>query len=62
LRTLVPAEVARAMQFDLRDLFAVDRPGRYRLEVAFDDLTTVEGKPRTLAAEFTAAGAPGADR
>ncbi len=45
-----------ALKLDLRDLFVVDRPGRYRLAVTFENRKTVEGKPGMASAFFTISG------
>jgi hypothetical protein len=50
--TLAPAGTALAFRFDLRTLFPIDRPGRYRLEITFDDLKTREGTPGNVATVF----------
>jgi hypothetical protein len=50
--TLAPAGTVRALQLDLRRHFSIDRPGRYRLEITFDDLKTRDGRPATGAAVF----------
>lgn len=55
-RTLAPAEAISALELDLRDLFVVDRPGRYRLDVTFEDQKTAEGKPGMASAYFTISG------
>jgi hypothetical protein len=51
-RALAPAAAAVALRLDLRTLFPIDRPGRYRLEITFDDLKTRGGKPGTVEADF----------
>ena len=55
---LAPAGTARAFQLDLRALFPLDRPGRYRLEITFDDLKTADGSPAKVAAVFGVASRP----
>lgn len=60
-RTLAPAEVITALKLDLRELFVVDRPGRYRLDVTFEDRKTVEGKPGMASAYFTISGSTKAE-
>jgi hypothetical protein len=52
-RALAPAAAIVALPLDLRTLFPIDRPGRYRLEITFDDLKTRDGKPGTVQADFT---------
>ena len=49
------------LRLDLRDLFAVERPGRYRLDVTSRALTTDDGKPGRLS-EFFAVTGPGERR
>ncbi|MGP0064527.1 MAG: hypothetical protein ACLQGP_13130 [Isosphaeraceae bacterium] len=39
-RTLAPAGTVVALKLDLRTIFPIDRPGRYRLEITFEDLKT----------------------
>ena len=56
--TLAPAATARVLRLDLRDLFAVDVPGQYRLEVTADDLALDDGGRGRLSAIFTLVGAP----
>jgi hypothetical protein len=56
--TLAPTATARVLRLDLRDLFAVDAPGQYRLEVTADDLVLDDGKRGLLWAIFTLVGAP----
>jgi hypothetical protein len=56
--TLAPTATARVLRLDLRDLFAVDAPGQYRLEVAADDLVLDDGRRGPLSAIFTLVGAP----
>ena len=51
-RTLAPAGTVGAFQLDLRTLFPIDRPGRYRLEITFDDLKTSNGTPGKVATVF----------
>jgi hypothetical protein len=51
-RTLAPAETVRAFQLELRTLFPIERPGRYRLEITFDDLKTGEGTPGKVSTFF----------
>ena len=51
--------MAEVLSLDLRDLFELTRPGRYRVEVAFDDIRTVEGQPGRVSAIFTVAPAEG---
>ena len=51
-RILAPAGTVSAFQLDLRTLFPIDRPGRYRLEITFDDLKTSNGTPGKVAADF----------
>ena len=51
-RTLAPAETVSAFQLDLRTLFPIERPGRYRLEITFDDLKTSKGTPGKVATVF----------
>ncbi len=57
-RNLAPAEAFRAMHVDLKTLFAVDRPGRYRLEVTADDMKDADGTPGVASAYFTLSGSP----
>ena len=54
-RTLAPAGTISAFQLDLRTLFPIERPGRYRLEITFDDLKTGEGTPGKVATFFPVA-------
>jgi hypothetical protein len=54
-RTLAPAGTANAFQLDLRNLFPIDRPGRYRLGITFDDLKTADGSPSEVSAVFRVA-------
>jgi hypothetical protein len=56
--TLAPTATARILRLDLRDLFAVDAPGQYRLEVTADDLKLDDGSRSLLSAHFTLAGPP----
>ena len=51
-QTLAPAGDAPAFRLDLRTLFPVDRPGRYRLEITFDDLKAADGSQGKVASEF----------
>ncbi len=53
VKTLAPTETAEALRVDLRDLFELDRPGRYRVNVALDDFQTEKGKPGLTSALFT---------
>jgi hypothetical protein len=50
--TLAPAGTVRAFQLDLRTLFPIERPGRYRLEITVDDLKTGEGTPGKVSTFF----------
>jgi len=52
-RTLAPAGTVDAFQLDLRKLFPIDRPGRYRIEITFDDLKTASGTPGKVATVFS---------
>jgi hypothetical protein len=52
-RTLDPTGTAEVLGLDLRDLFALDRPGRYRVEIALDGIRTEEGSPARVSADFT---------
>ena len=52
VRTLQPTETAEVLRLDLRDLFDLDRPGRYLVEVALEDVRTEEGKPARISADF----------
>ena len=61
-RTLAPAEAFRAMRLDLKDLFDVGLPGRYRLEVADDTLKKGDETPAIASSEFTLSGSPAAGR
>jgi hypothetical protein len=61
-RAIGPAEATRAIRLDLRDVFDLSRPGRYRVEIAFDDQADPGGKPGRLAGYFTVAGTSKADR
>jgi hypothetical protein len=54
--TLSPAATARVLRLDLRDLFAFNAPGRYRLEVTVDDLRLDDGSRAVLSAVFTLVG------
>jgi hypothetical protein len=58
-RALEPAATAEALRLDLRDLFVLDRPGRYRVEIAFDDIRAEDGRPARISADFTAKPAEG---
>ena len=49
---LAPAGEASAFRIDLQALFPVDRPGRYRLEITFDDLKGADGSPGKATREF----------
>ena len=49
---LAPAGEAPAFRLDLRTVFPVDRPGRYRLEISFDDLKDADGSQRKVVSEF----------
>ena len=55
--TLAPTATARVLRLDLRDLFAVDAPGQYRLEVTADALVLGDGSRGPLSAIFTLVGA-----
>jgi hypothetical protein len=57
-RTLEPTATAEVLRLDLRDLFVLDRPGRYRVELAFEDIRTEDGQPARVAAGFTLAAGP----
>jgi len=57
-RSLDPAEAFPAVRADLKVLFTVDRPGRYRLEVAFDEWKTDGDEPGRVSAGFTLSGSP----
>jgi hypothetical protein len=56
--TLASTATARVLRLDLRDLFAVEVPGQYRLEVMADDLKLDDGSRGVLSANFTLAEAP----
>ena len=43
---------ALAFRLDLRTVFPIDRPGRYRLEITFDDLKAADGSQSKVATEF----------
>ncbi len=51
-RSLAPAGTVSAFQLDLRNLFSIDRPGRYRLEVTFDDLDLPNKTPGKIVTVF----------
>jgi hypothetical protein len=51
-QTLAPAGDAPAFRLDLLAVFPVDRPGRYRLEISFDDLKADDGSQRKVVSEF----------
>jgi hypothetical protein len=51
-QTLAPASEAPAFRLDLRIVFPVDRPGRYRLEISFDDLKAADGSQCNVVSEF----------
>jgi hypothetical protein len=51
-QTLAPAGDAPAFRLDLRAVFPADRPGRYRLEISFDDLKADDGSQRKVVSEF----------
>ncbi len=51
-RTVAPAGTVCAFQLDLRTIFPIERPGRYRLEITFDDLKTSKGIPGKVEAVF----------
>jgi hypothetical protein len=51
-RALEPAGTAEALRLDLRDLFDLDQPGRYRVEITFDDIRSEEGGPARISADF----------
>jgi hypothetical protein len=50
-KPLAPTATALALQVDLRDLFKIDRPGRYRLEVTLPIPGETERHP--FSADFT---------
>ena len=52
-RTLPPAGTISAFQLALRTVFPIERPGRYRLEITFDDLKTSKGMPGKVATIFS---------
>jgi len=52
-RPLAPAGEAPAFRLDLRTIFPVDRPGRYRLEISFGDLRSADGSQRKATSEFS---------
>jgi hypothetical protein len=52
-RALDPTGTAEVLRLDLRELFALDRPGRYRIQVALDGIRTEEGQPARVSADFT---------
>jgi hypothetical protein len=54
-QTLAPAGTVGAFQLDLRTFFPIDRPGRYRLEITFDDLKLADGAPPKVAVVFSVA-------
>ena len=51
-QTLAPAADAPAFRLDLRAVFPVDRPGRYRLEISFDGLKAADGSQCKVVSEF----------
>jgi hypothetical protein len=51
-RILAPAGTVVAFRLDLHTLFPIDRPGRYRLEITFDDLKTRNGTPGKVETVF----------
>lgn len=59
LPTITPPLILEVLSLDLHDLFELTRPGRYRVEVAFDDIRTGEGQPGRVSAIFTLAPAAG---
>jgi hypothetical protein len=61
-RALAPTETAEVLRLDLRDLFELDRPGRYRVDVALDDIPAEKGKPGLTSAPFTLETKDGAGR
>jgi hypothetical protein len=52
-RTLAPTASVRVLQLDLRDLFSIETPGRYRLEITSDDFKPAEGRLDKLVNLFT---------
>ena len=52
-RTLAPAGTVSGFQLDLRNLFPIDRPGRYRLVITFDDLKTTSPTPAKIETAFS---------
>ena len=45
----------RVLRVDLREIFPVEAPGSYRLEVSSDDLKTAEGEPARVFGQFVVA-------
>ncbi len=54
-RPLEPAAEVVGLRLDLRSLFAIDRPGQYRLEIRCDDLKGADGQPGVATAFFAVA-------
>jgi hypothetical protein len=54
-QTLAPAASVRAFQLDLRRLFPIEQPGRYRLLITFDDLKSVNDSPAVAGTWFSVA-------
>ena len=50
---LAPAGKLAAFRLDLRTLFPIELPGRYRLEITFDDPKSRDGSSGEAAANFT---------
>lgn len=57
-QTLAPTAEAIVIPLDLQTLFAVTQPGRYRLEITFDDLKNDDGKLGKVVHMFVVAPAP----
>jgi hypothetical protein len=51
-RTLTPTASVRVLRLDLRDMFPVEAPGRYRLDVTYDDPEAAEGRLAKLSESF----------
>jgi hypothetical protein len=53
LKNVHEATTSEVLRLALRDLFVLDRPGRYRIEIASDDIRAEDGEPARMSADFT---------
>jgi hypothetical protein len=60
-REIDAAESYTALRLDLRTIFPIERPGRYRLHVLFAELKTPKDSPGEIATQFVVSS-PTADR